>query len=68
MIVSKKVLERLQYIINARLSQEEFEQVKNYANHLKAKRMKKGNTENGGERNEINLYEETDTNGILKEI
>ncbi len=65
MIISQKTFERLQFILNAKLSKEELEEVTDYAKHLKAKRMNKG--KGGGERNPVNVYDETDKDGVLKE-
>ena len=64
MIVYEKTAERLHFIVSARLSQYEWEQVKTFANGLKARRTKNGKQV---ATNALNVYEETDVHGITQE-
>ena len=60
--VSKTKLELIRKIVNARLTKDELQAITEKAHELIRR-----HTNETSEGNEINLYEQTDTDGIIKE-
>lgn len=65
--VSQIKLDLIRKIINAKLSKEESQAVKKMAQSIIDRRPAKDSKEEQTEENEIPLYDETDTNGIINE-
>lgn len=67
MVISQKKYELLKKIIKARLSANEIKLVSDKADEILKERMNKGKRPGGGQLHEINLYNETDVDGIAVE-